>query len=199
MNLERRSGHMTVLPILVAMLSGAVLWTLLEYFIHRFLGHDRRTFPNPFGEEHARHHSEGDYFGPTWKKALVAVAVVGMMAPVATLVAGHVYGPVFAVSFTVMYVAYEVVYRRAHTHRGINAYGRWLRRHHFHHHFGNPRMNHGVTSPVWDVVFGTLQKPGRIRVPRKLQMRWLVDPATGAVREDEAAYYELVGREAAGR
>ena len=55
-------------------------------------------------------------------------------------------------------------------------------------------MNHGVTSPVWDVVFGTLQKPGIIKVPRKLQMRWLVDPATGAVREELAGHYALVGR-----
>lgn len=185
---------MTAVLLLASVLCGVMLWSLLEYLIHRFLGHDRRTFPNPFGDEHTRHHSEGDYFGPTWKKAIVAVVVIGILAPVATLTVGTLYGPVFAVSFTAMYVAYEVVHRRAHTHRGINAYGRWLRRHHFHHHFANPRMNHGVTSPVWDVVFGTLQKPGRIRVPRKLQMKWLVDPATGAVRADEAAYYELVGR-----
>lgn len=185
---------MPALLILASMLCGVVLWTLLEYVIHRFLGHDRRTFPNPFGEEHTRHHSEGDYFAPSWKKALVAVAAVAMLAPLATLAVGALYGPVFAVSFAAMYLAYEIFHRRAHTHQGLNAYGRWLRRHHFHHHFGNPRMNHGVTSPVWDVVFGTLQKPGIIKVPRKLQMRWLVDPATGEVREELAGHYALVGR-----
>ena len=171
----------------MAALLGALTWTLLEYAMHRFLGHDRRTFPNPFGNEHTRHHSQGDYFAPAWKKALVALgglAVVGLAL-----------GPAFALGFVSMYVVYEVVHRRAHTHRGVGAYGRYLRRHHFHHHFMNPRSNHGVTSPLWDVVFGTLETPGRIRVPRKLQMRWLVDPATGQVRADEQAHYELGGIE----
>jgi sterol desaturase/sphingolipid hydroxylase (fatty acid hydroxylase superfamily) len=90
-----------------------------------------------------------------------------------------------------MYLAYEWVHRRAHTHRGVGAYGRFLRRHHFHHHFGNPRVNHGVTSPVWDVVLGTFETPERIRVPEKLCMRWLVDPHTGDVFADLARFYEL--------
>lgn len=183
---------MTVLFCLAAVLAGAATWTLLEYGIHRVLGHDRRTFPNPFGEEHTRHHSEGDYFAPTWKKALVALGALALIAPLATWAVGLLHGPIYASAFVAMYVSYELFHRRSHTHRGSWGYGRYLRRHHFHHHFGNPRSNHGVTSPIWDVVFGTLEKPGRIRVPRKLQMHWLVDPATGEVREDEAKFYELV-------
>ena len=30
-----------------------------------------------------------------------------------------------------------------------------------------PKKNHGVTSPVWDWVFGTLERPETIRVPRR--------------------------------
>jgi sterol desaturase/sphingolipid hydroxylase (fatty acid hydroxylase superfamily) len=97
----------------------------------------------------------------------------------------------FAVGFVGMYVAYEVVHRRLHTHRGVGAVGRYLRRHHFHHHFGNPRLNHGVTSPIWDVVFGTFQAPGVITVPEKLAMDWLVDPQTGDVHEDLATLWRL--------
>lgn len=180
--------------VVIAVLAGIASWTLLEYGLHRFLGHDRRTFPNPFGLEHTRHHSEGDYFAPGWKKALAALAALLLAGALATAVAGLILGPVFAGSLVTMYAAYELFHRRAHTHRGALAYGRYLRRHHFHHHFGNPKANHGVTSPIWDVVFGTLETPGRIRVPRKLQMRWLVDPATGQVREEEAPFYEVVGK-----
>ena len=182
---------MTTLLSLAAALAGAATWTLLEYAMHRFLGHDRRTFPNPFGNEHTRHHSEGDYFAPTWKKALVAAGAFVVVGALAAVVAGLAYGPVYALSFVVMYATYELFHRRAHTHRGTGAYGRYLRRHHFHHHFVNPRSNHGVTSPLWDWVFGTLEKPDCIKVPRKLQMRWLVDPATGEVRADEQPFYAL--------
>jgi len=177
-------------------LAGVLSWTLLEYLLHRFLGHDRRTWPNTFANEHTRHHSEGDYFAPTWKKALVTVVAVPLATAVAALALGLKLGAVFGVSLVGMYVTYEVIHRRAHTHRGIGRYGRYLRRHPFHHHFANPRANHGVTSPLWDFVFGTWEAPGRVRVPVKLQMRWLVDPRTGDVHANLAAHYELVRRPA---
>lgn len=175
-------------------LSGVATWTLLEYVLHRFLGHDRRTFPNPFGSEHTRHHSEGDYFAPTWKKALVALFVFAIVGALAAAAIGPTCGVCFAASFAGMYVAYEVFHRRAHTHRGVTAWGRAMRRHHFHHHFVDPRANHGVTSPFWDWIFGTLQRPGRIPVPQRLQMRWLVDPATSEVRAEEQPFYEVRAR-----
>jgi sterol desaturase/sphingolipid hydroxylase (fatty acid hydroxylase superfamily) len=176
---------------LLATLAGVSLWSIAEYLLHRFLGHDRRSMPNPFGDEHTRHHSEGDYFAPSWKKALVTLVAVPAIGALAALVVGAVLGLVFSLSFVAMYVTYEWLHRRMHTHRGIGAYGRFVRRHHFHHHFGDPRTNHGVTSPIWDLVFGTYASPGRIRVPAKLKMRWLVDDATGDVLSDFSRDYEL--------
>lgn len=172
-------------------LAGIALWTFAEYWLHRVLGHDVRTRPNPFATEHVRHHSEGDYFAPGWKKALVTLAAVPAVAVLAALLVGPALGLTFGVAFVSMYVLYEVVHRRAHTHRGVGAWGRYLRRHHFHHHFGDPHKNHGVTSPLWDLVFGTYERPTRIRVPAKLPVRWLLDPSTGAVRDEFAPHYEL--------
>ncbi|MBI1944087.1 MAG: sterol desaturase family protein [Deltaproteobacteria bacterium] len=175
----------------LAALAGVLLWSLAEYLLHRFLGHDHRTLPNPFAAEHTRHHAEGDYFAPTWKKALVALAAVPPTGAVAALVVDVPLGLVFALSFAATYLGYEWLHRRLHTHRGVGPWGRWLRRHHFHHHFVDPHTNHGVTSPVWDVAFGTRREPTRIRVPAKLRMRWLVDDATGEVRAELASWYEL--------
>lgn len=180
----------------LAALAGVALWTLAEYLLHRFLGHDRRTWPNAFAEEHTRHHSEGNYFAPTWKKGLVALAALAVVTLLASLALGVTLGLVFGGSFVGMYAIYEAVHRRAHTHRGFGAYGRYLRRHHFHHHFTNPRTNHGVTSPLWDFVFGTWQAPQRIRVPAKLRMSWLVDPRTDDVFAELAPHYELIRRAA---
>jgi 4-hydroxysphinganine ceramide fatty acyl 2-hydroxylase len=67
-----------------------------------------------------------------------------------------------------------------------------VRRHHFHHHFGHPTANHGVTSPIWDMVFGTYERvDGPLRVPRRLAMVWLVDD--GQVRPEYADDYALAG------
>ena len=174
--------------------AGAAAWTLTEYALHRFLGHDRRTMPNFFSVEHTRHHSVGDYFAPSWKKGLAALAVATAMFAAARTITSPPLAIAFTVGFTGMYVTYEVIHRRAHTHAGIGRYGRLLRRHHFHHHFENPRANHGVTSPVWDLAFGTYEASTEIRVPSRLVMRWLCDPATGAVRVEHAATYRIVGR-----
>lgn len=177
-------------------LAGIASWTLAEYLLHRFLGHDRRTWPNAFAAEHTRHHSEGNYFAPAWKKAGAAIVAVPVVTALAAVALGFGLGAVYGVSFVAMYVAYEVVHRRLHTHRGLGSYGRFLRRHHFYHHFGDPQTNHGVTSPVWDLAFGTWRAPRRIRVPAKLQMRWLVDPRTNDVYDDLRADYELLRRPA---
>jgi sterol desaturase/sphingolipid hydroxylase (fatty acid hydroxylase superfamily) len=179
-------------PIAVAWAAGVSAWTLLEYGLHRFLGHDRRTMPNAFSVEHTRHHAEGNYFAPTWKKGLVAVAFAAVVFGLARTLVVPAVAAAFTAGLVGMYLGYEIVHRRAHTHAGIGRYGRHLRRHHFHHHFENPRMNHGITSPVWDLVFGTYERPVDIRVPRKLAMQWLCDPATGDVRPEFAGTYRLV-------
>jgi sterol desaturase/sphingolipid hydroxylase (fatty acid hydroxylase superfamily) len=178
---------------MIAVVLGILTWSFLEYLIHRWLGHDGRFQPNPFASEHTRHHGEGNYFAPSWKKGATAMGATVVMLWPAIASAGLVGGLAYVAGFVGMYLSYEICHRREHTHPGVGAWGRWLRRHHFHHHFGDPKSNHGVTSPIWDFVFGTYQAPGMVRVPRRLAMPWLVDPETGAVRDEHARHYEVVG------
>ena len=179
------------MSVIAAAACGVLTWTLLEYCIHRWLGHDRRFRRNLFGVEHTRHHAEGNYFAPTYKKLIVAAIVIGILTLPAIAVAGTAHGMAYVLGLVGFYGIYELLHRREHTHPGIGAYGRWARRHHFHHHFMNNRSNHGVTTPVWDFVFGTFERPTIIKVPPKLSMQWLIDPATGDVRAAHAARYQL--------
>jgi sterol desaturase/sphingolipid hydroxylase (fatty acid hydroxylase superfamily) len=178
---------------MLAFVLGMLTWSFLEYVIHRWLGHDGRFQPNPFASEHTRHHGEGNYFAPSWKKGATALAVTMVMLGPAISAVGLVSGLAYVAGFVGTYLSYELLHRREHTHPGVGAWGRRLRRHHFHHHFGDPKSNHGVTSPVWDWVFGTYQAPGVIRVPSRLAMPWLVDPETGRARDEHSRHYEVVG------
>ena len=165
-----------------AMLAGALTWTLLEYVIHRWLGHDRRFLRNVFGVEHTLHHARGHYFAPSWKKALAAGVVLVAAGGPAVALAGWEVGGGWAVGLVGFYLVYEVIHRLNHTHAGWGPYGRWARRHHFYHHFHDPAVNHGVTSPLWDIAFGTrVAVEGPVRVPERLAMPWLIDPASGDV------------------
>ena len=169
---------------------GAAGWSLSEYVLHRWVGHDPRS-QTEFAKEHRAHHAQRFYFAPTAKK-MAYVAPIMLTAGVAGwFVAGPV-GVTFVTAYATTYAAYETLHRRLHTHGPEGRIGRFLRRHHFAHHFNGAHTNHGVTSPVWDVVFGTLRDPGLIRVPEKLAMTWLTDDATGDARPEFAADYVVV-------
>jgi sterol desaturase/sphingolipid hydroxylase (fatty acid hydroxylase superfamily) len=177
------------LLLLSALLAGAFLWTLIEYVLHRVVFHGL-SHAALGAREHRQHHAQPDYFAPTWQKALAALAVTALLLPGAVFAAGAAPGAAFTAGFIAMYVAYEVLHRRCHTHPPRGAYGRWRRRNHFAHHFADPHRAHGVTTPLWDHVFGTTLHVEQVRVPRRLAMRWLVD-ADGRVRAPFAADYEL--------
>ncbi len=191
----------------IAFVAGALTWSASEYLIHRFIGHGpKRTRPSglaqvtpsgvaaAFNEEHLAHHTDPMYFAPTSQKAIAAVALTGTVTAVGSVVVGPRRALSFALGLTAMYLGYEVLHRRIHTHAPRGAYGRWMRRHHLYHHHKSPRQNHGVTSPIWDRIFDTETKPQeRVRIPRRVAPAWMVDDR-GELRADYAADYELVGR-----
>ena len=181
----------SVSSILLGLTVGAAGWTLLEYVLHRFVFHGASA-RGLGAREHRQHHARPDYFAPWWQKALAAVAVTAVVLPTSSAVVGAHGALSSTLGFIAMYLLYEVLHRRAHTHPPRGPYGRWLRRDHFAHHFADPRLAYGVTSPVWDYVFGTRLDIARVRVPRRLAMRWLLD-AGGEVREEFSADYEVVG------
>jgi len=89
---------------LIAALSGALTWSLLEYLIHRFAGHDRRLARRtPFGIEHTAHHSRGDYFAPWWKKLIVLLLFVALVLPLAALGLGGALGAAYTVGLVGFY------------------------------------------------------------------------------------------------
>lgn len=176
---------------LFAFLVGAAGWTLLEYVLHRSVFH-ATSAKGPGAKEHRRHHAQVDYFAPSWQKALAALAATAIVMPSFALVVGVQLGFACTLGFISMYLLYEILHRRAHTRPPRGRYGRWRRKNHFAHHFVDPRLAQGVTTPFWDLVFGTRLSVDRVRVPRRLAMSWLVD-MNGEVRAAYASDYELVG------
>ena len=180
-----------MLGITAAFFAGAIGWTLVEYLLHRFVFH-AATARGPGAMEHRRHHAQVDYFAPAWQKAAAAIGAIVVLLPLSSMLVGTLPGMAFTLGFVVMYILYEILHRRAHTHAPQNRYGRWRRKHHFAHHFADPRRAQGVTTPFWDWVFGTRLEVDCVRVPRRLAMRWLVDES-GEIQSAYSADYRLVG------
>lgn len=161
----------------IALLSGVFTWTLLEYSIHRWLGH-RAGGTSIATREHLQHHVGVSYFSPAWRKILAALPVLGALGVIGALVTTVPLGITYAAGVALGWTLYEILHRRIHVAAPLNAYGRWARRHHLAHHFTSTRTNHGVTSPLWDVVFGTFRPSPRVKVPARHAEKfpWLLSP-----------------------
>jgi len=181
--------------IAIAAIGGALFWTFMEYVLHRFRGHAPKG-TSTFKREHLAHHA-ADYFTPTGKKIVMSAPAFGLLGLVGSVAAGPLLGLTFTGGFIAAYVHYEVVHRRIHTHAPTGPYGRLIRRHHLFHHFGDARLNHGVTSPIWDIVFGTRARVDLVPVPAARGPHWLVDRDAAVMRPHHQVDYALKVRRGA--
>jgi len=181
-----------VKKLITAAVLGGASWTAAEYGLHRFAMHELRG-KGMASREHLLHHADVTYFAPTSKKLLSAAATTTVVLPTSWKLTDRTTALTFTAGMIGTYFVYELIHRRAHTHPPTNAYGRWVRRSHLHHHFGSPMRNFGVTSPVWDKAFGTYDEPGIVTVPRRMAPEWMLD-ANGDVHPHLSADYVVKGR-----
>lgn len=161
---------------------------MTEYLLHRWLGHHPRS-RSRFTREHLKHHRLGNDFGPWREKLLLAAVVVAPLSVVSVAVAGTTLGLTFTVSFVGTWLAYEALHRDLHVRAPLTRVGRFLRQHHMHHHHVDPRVNHGVSTPLWDLCFGTWRTAGRIRIHQRKAPVWLLSAPADAVWRDD---YEVI-------
>jgi sterol desaturase/sphingolipid hydroxylase (fatty acid hydroxylase superfamily) len=184
----------TALTLVAAFAVGFALWNLFEYLLHRFAMHHLHG-KGIMSREHLNHHvAAGWEFSYihllSWSGMLLVGFVLWM--PLGWITVSLAFGLTVAVGWTAGYFFYEYQHAQAHLRAPRNGYETWLRKHHFHHHFGHPMANHGVTIGLWDRVFGTLEVPDVVRVPRRMAQPWMLDD-DGELKDEFAADYVLVG------
>jgi sterol desaturase/sphingolipid hydroxylase (fatty acid hydroxylase superfamily) len=176
---------------LIAFLIGVVTWTLTEYLLHRFLGHVHKG-KNFFKSEHLLHHSKANYFAPAYKKAMFAVLVSSALLIMISFFAPLLVAAAFTLGLVSMYGLYEMTHARYHSKEPIAKPFIVLRKHHFYHHFHNPKLNHGVTTRFWDRVFGTFKRVEKVNVPKQMSMDWLLD--NEGIKAEYAEHFKLSPR-----
>ncbi len=159
---------------LISFLLGVLLWTFLEYVLHRFLGHEHKG-KNFFKDEHLVHHRKVHYFAPAYKKIGAATVVAAGLFATLSLALSWTIALSFVLGLMGMYGFYEYVHARYHRKGPVAQIFIVLRKHHFYHHFHQPKLNHGVTTRLWDRVFGTFHRVETVKVPKKMTMDWLMN------------------------
>jgi hypothetical protein len=173
-------------------IGGLLTWTLIEYGMHHWNGHLMKGKTH-FSKEHLKHHTTKDHFSTLPEKIRSAAPVSLAILLISGFTIGWALGLVFSLGVVSGYVIYEYLHWAAHMSAPTTAYGRWVRRHHFSHHFMDARFNHGVTTSLWDHVFRTYREPVQIRVPRRFAMEWLLDE-DGELKQIHEEDYSLTGR-----
>jgi len=141
---------------------GLVFWTLLEYFFHRFLLHAEirnATLREWISASHIRHHGAPRDPNQILVLPTFALVISGVLSGVLLVVTRDLFASAAILTGIWMgFLYYEAVHYRVHMSLTNSPILQQQRRAHFYHHFSNSEECFGVTSPVWDYVFGTTRK-----------------------------------------
>ncbi|WP_050432852.1 sterol desaturase family protein [Chondromyces crocatus] len=140
-------------------LAGLLIWTFAEYVLHRWLFH--YVGPRPWQRRvhfilHGVHH---DFPQDTDRLVFPLGASIPMGAGfylLFRLLLGPVLVDPIFIGFGLGYLAYDGTHYAVHNFRLTSRWGKWIKRHHMIHHHTGEEARWGVSSPIWDYVFGTM-------------------------------------------
>lgn len=144
---------------LIALVAGGVLiWTLVEYLMHRFLFHlpaSSRAGRLVSFLVHGHHHLHPDDGRRIAATPLQFASLALLVGGALRLTVGEPGWTALTAGFLVGYLGYEAIHWIAHHGRPRSRLLRAIRRHHLRHHHEEPNRRWGISSPLWDRVFRT--------------------------------------------
>ncbi|PYN32218.1 MAG: fatty acid hydroxylase [Candidatus Rokuibacteriota bacterium] len=153
----------TVWPPLVAVALTALLYPLAEYGLHRCVLHGRflykaRLTASLWKRIHFDHHRDPYDLRVLFGALYTTVPTIALITvPVGWAVGGRAGASAAFAAGSLIISLYEFCHCVQHLRYAPKSrFLQRIKRHHLAHHFHNERGNYGITSVVWDRVFGTL-------------------------------------------
>ncbi|WRX27765.1 Fatty acid hydroxylase - like 10, partial [Theobroma cacao] len=136
-----------------AVAGGVFIWTLIEYTLHRFLFHMKTTRVTPctfsfMAAITSTPWIDYDSFSPQLQQQFSVWSLFKLFSTPSTtpaLFAGGLLG----------YVIYDCTHYYLHHGKPSEGLSQTLKRYHLNHHFRVQSKGFGITSSIWDHVFGT--------------------------------------------
>lgn len=139
-------------------LAGWLVWTLTEYILHRWVFHMAVRKPEDRLRAFLMHGYHHEF--PSDPTRLVAPPMMSWPLGLAIwtifyyTTGSDAAWALFAGTST-GYIAYDWIHYYTHHFKPGNPVGRWLRAYHLLHHHDAVPGRYGVSTPLWDFVFGT--------------------------------------------
>jgi sterol desaturase/sphingolipid hydroxylase (fatty acid hydroxylase superfamily) len=160
----------SITSILFLCLTGVLSWGLIEYLLHRVVFHfDARSEKgrNFIYTMHLSHHSNPKTMDDLFTSLRVSLPIALCYSALAWAVMRNWQATVYLViGLTAGYFSYEFLHYQAHHLVPRLRVFRYLKKYHLLHHHETSSLRFGVTSPVFDYLFGTFKSTQRTRIIR---------------------------------
>jgi sterol desaturase/sphingolipid hydroxylase (fatty acid hydroxylase superfamily) len=166
-----RAHHALTYPMIAGLFVGGwLIWSLSEYFLHRYVFHWLKDTPRGRRIHFLLHGVHHDF--PNDRDRLVMPLLTSI--PIGTAyylgivaVFGAQYGHAVFAGFAVGYLMYDGTHFAIHHFKQTTRIGKWLKRHHMLHHHADHSGGFGVSTPLWDIVFRTMPTVKKLDATRK--------------------------------
>ncbi len=157
-------SSLTVGEVLLWSCFGLLIWTLVEYLLHRFLFHFPAT--SVLGKRliylfHGIHHDSPNDATRLVMPPVVAIILASIFLGAFLLIFGPVFVLPFFAGFMTGYLIYDYIHYAVHHFRPRTSLGRYIKQNHMSHHFAEHGAKWGVSSPLWDFLLGTFHEKKR--------------------------------------
>lgn len=154
--------------ILLLLVVGLLSWGLVEYALHRFIFHyDARSESGRrfVYAAHLSHHDDPGATDGLFTSLRMSVPIAAAYWLLAWAAAGSWRAASYLfVGLVAGYFYYEWLHFQAHHGRPRLRLFRYLKKYHLLHHHRTPGLRFGVTSPLFDLAFGTFRPAGKRRL-----------------------------------
>lgn len=148
---------------------GIFFFTLVEYLVHRYFYHMRTDSPRKARMQYIFHGVHHDH--PRDKKRLALPPLMSIIVASAFIglfrLALGAHGFAFGGGFLTGYATYLLAHYAIHVYNPPKNALRMIWKHHNLHHFVGDTGAFGVSSPLWDHVFGTMPVDPRLKKTAK--------------------------------
>jgi sterol desaturase/sphingolipid hydroxylase (fatty acid hydroxylase superfamily) len=149
--------------ILLLFFSGMFFWTFFEYMLHRFVFHFIATNEQAMKIVYIIHGNHHEYprdrerlFMPPVPSLILSSTIFSLMYFIARLIGGTENAFAFFPGFMLGYLIYGSMHYAIHAWNPPYKWMKPLWRNHHLHHYKNEHRGFGVSTTLWDRLFGTM-------------------------------------------
>lgn len=149
-----------ILTGILIFLAGILSWTITEYSIHRWAFHyepKSETGKRIHFLVHGIHHDYPRDATRLVMPLLVSIPLALLFYLLFKLLFGEYYLVIYS-GFVFGYLSYDTIHYATHHFNMKGKFGKFLRSYHLRHHFEDDKTAFGVSTPLWDYIFGTVPK-----------------------------------------